>query len=105
MEQTNTTVLTEVKVKKDVYLDLRVKILLKTASMPKYAHIGDAGLDLTATSKSFDKEGNVSPLDLSLPTNLPSKYACCVERIEPYPLLFNTKNLIGRLSRRTVSSS
>lgn len=59
MEQTNTTVLTELKVKKDVYLDLRVKKLLKTASMPKYAHIGDAGLDLTATSKSFDKEGNV----------------------------------------------
>ena len=59
MEQTNTTVLTEVKVKKDVYLDLRVKKLLKTASMPKYAHKGDAGLDIVATSKSFDEDGNV----------------------------------------------
>ena len=25
---------------------------------PKYAHIGDAGMDLTAVSKSYDKDGN-----------------------------------------------
>ena len=40
-------------------------------------------------------EGSVSPLDGSLTTKLPPKWVFWVVLIDPYPLLFNIKNLIG----------
>ena len=49
----------EPKQSKYSYLDIRFKKLCKEAKTPKYAHKGDAGLDIVATSKNFDKEGNV----------------------------------------------
>ena len=40
-------------------MKVKIKKLSKEAIIPKYAHTTDAGLDLTATSKNIDEEGNV----------------------------------------------
>ncbi len=41
-------------------MKLKIKRLSKDAVLPSYAHQGDAGLDLTATSRVFDEFGNIS---------------------------------------------
>lgn len=40
-------------------MKVKVKRLNEKAVIPTYAHIGDAGLDLTATSMAFDDKGCV----------------------------------------------
>jgi dUTP pyrophosphatase len=40
-------------------MEVKVKKLVKEAVVPKYAKHGDAGMDLTATSKSIDENGCV----------------------------------------------
>lgn len=40
-------------------MKVKVKRLNEQAVIPHYAHIGDAGMDLTATSMSFDDDGCV----------------------------------------------
>lgn len=40
-------------------MQVRIKRLNNDAVVPKYAKDGDAGMDLTATSISFDDDGNV----------------------------------------------
>jgi dUTP pyrophosphatase len=40
-------------------LNVKVKKLHKDAVIPTYAKYGDAGLDLTATEKYFDENGNI----------------------------------------------
>ena len=40
-------------------LEVRIKKLHKDAVVPTYAKSGDAGMDLTAVSKSYDEQGNV----------------------------------------------
>lgn len=40
-------------------LTVKIKKLSDDAVVPNYAHDSDAGLDLTATSKSYDGEGNI----------------------------------------------
>lgn len=40
-------------------LDVKIKKLNENAVIPSYAKDGDAGMDLTATSKSYDEHGNV----------------------------------------------
>ncbi len=40
-------------------MNILIKKLHKDSVIPKYAKEGDAGLDLTATSKWFDADGNV----------------------------------------------
>ncbi len=40
-------------------LNVKIKKLSKNAVIPSYAKDGDAGMDLTATSKSYDDYGNV----------------------------------------------
>jgi dUTP pyrophosphatase len=39
-------------------IQVKIKKLHENAIVPKYAKCGDAGLDLTATSKSYDYHGN-----------------------------------------------
>lgn len=41
-------------------LNINIKKLLPEAVIPTYAKQGDAGMDITAISKEFDKNGNVS---------------------------------------------
>ena len=40
-------------------MEVRIKKLHPDAVIPKYAKAGDAGLDLTAVTKSYDRDGNV----------------------------------------------
>lgn len=40
-------------------MDVNIKKLDKNAFLPKYANVGDAGMDLTATSKWYDDDNNV----------------------------------------------
>lgn len=40
-------------------LNVKIKKLSKDAVIPSYAKHGDAGMDLTATSKEYDDHGNV----------------------------------------------
>ena len=40
-------------------MEVKIKKLVETAITPKYAKIGDAGMDLTATSKWYDDDNNV----------------------------------------------
>ena len=40
-------------------MEVKIKKLNENAVIPTYAKEGDAGMDLTATSKSFDEYGNV----------------------------------------------
>ena len=40
-------------------MEVKIKRLSPLAKIPCYAKSGDAGLDLTATSRSFDESGNV----------------------------------------------
>ena len=40
-------------------MEVKIKKLVKTAITPKYAKVGDAGMDLTATSKWYDDDNNV----------------------------------------------
>lgn len=40
-------------------MKVKIKKLNKDAVIPSYAKDGDAGMDLTATSKSYDENGNV----------------------------------------------
>lgn len=39
-------------------MEIKIKILNTNAVAPNYSRLGDAGLDLTATSFTFDEEGN-----------------------------------------------
>ena len=41
-------------------MQIKIKKLVSEAVIPIYAKLGDAGMDLTATSKIYDKYGNVS---------------------------------------------
>lgn len=52
-------------------LEVKIKKLYEDAVVPSYAHESDAGLDLTATSKSYDEHGNVvygTSLAFAIPT-------------------------------------
>lgn len=40
-------------------MDIKIKKLNENAVIPRYAKDGDAGMDLTATSKYYDENGNV----------------------------------------------
>lgn len=40
-------------------LNVNIKKLADTAILPSYSKVGDAGMDLTATSKEYDEDGNV----------------------------------------------
>lgn len=44
---------------KDIEMQVKIKKLHKDAVIPSYAKHGDAGMDLVATSKSYDDHGNV----------------------------------------------
>lgn len=54
-------------------MKVRVKKLVENAVIPSYAKQGDAGLDLTAISKEYDKDGNVV-YDTGLAFEIPEGY-------------------------------
>lgn len=54
-------------------MQVNIKRLHKDAVIPSYAKHGDAGMDLTATSKSYDEHGNVC-YGTSLAFEIPNGY-------------------------------
>jgi len=54
-------------------LKVRIKRLHKDSVLPCYSKNGDAGMDLTATSRIFDKDGNVS-YGIGLAFEIPEGY-------------------------------
>lgn len=54
-------------------MDIKFKQLVDTAVLPSYAKEGDAGLDLTATSKSHDEYGNIV-YGIGLAVEIPEGY-------------------------------
>ena len=40
-------------------MNVKIKKLHPSAVIPKYAKAGDAGMDLTAVTKSYDRDGNI----------------------------------------------
>ena len=54
-------------------MKVNIKKINKDATIPKYSKTGDAGLDLTATSKDIDDYGNVS-YGTGLAIAIPSGY-------------------------------
>ena len=40
-------------------MEVKIKKLVENAIIPTYAKKGDAGMDLTATSKYYDEHGNL----------------------------------------------
>lgn len=55
-------------------MKIKIKKLCVEAVLPKYAKEGDAGMDLTATSKSYDEFGNVV-YGTGLAVEIPKGYA------------------------------
>ena len=66
-------------------MKVNVKKLCSNAALPTYAKHGDAGMDLTATSKSYDEHGNVC-YGTSLAFEIPNGYAGLL-----FPRSSNTK--------------
>ena len=54
-------------------MKVKIKKLDPKAIIPKYAKVGDAGLDLTATFKSIDEFGNIS-YETGLSIEIPEGY-------------------------------
>ena len=40
-------------------MQVKIKKLHKDSVIPKYSKTGDAGMDLTAVTKEYDKDGNI----------------------------------------------
>ena len=66
-------------------LEVKIKQLSPESVIPTYAKDGDAGMDLTATSKAYDEHGNVC-YGTSLAFELPKGYVGLL-----FPRSSNTK--------------
>lgn len=66
-------------------MEVKIKKLHKNAVIPSYAKDGDAGMDLTATSKWYDESGNVC-YGTQLAFEIPNGYAGLL-----FPRSSNTK--------------
>lgn len=54
-------------------LEIKIKKLVENAVIPSYSKYGDAGMDLTATERSFDKYGNLM-YNTGLAMEIPNGY-------------------------------
>lgn len=70
-------------------LNIRIKKMHPEAIIPRYAKQGDAGLDLTATSKWHDDDGNVC-YGFGLAFEIPEGYAGLV-----FPRSSNSKKFLA----------
>lgn len=70
-------------------LNIRIKKMHPEAKIPRYAKPGDAGLDLTATSKWHDDDGNVC-YGFGLAFEIPEGYAGFV-----FPRSSNSKKFLA----------
>jgi dUTP pyrophosphatase len=70
-------------------LNIRIKKMHPEAKIPRYAKHGDAGLDLTATSKWYDDDGNIC-YGFGLAFEIPEGYAGFV-----FPRSSNSKKFLA----------
>ena len=70
-------------------INIRIKKMHPEAKIPRYAKLGDAGLDLTATSKWYDEDGNVC-YGLGLAFELPEGYVGLI-----FPRSSNSKKYLA----------
>lgn len=54
-------------------MQVKIKKLHKDGVIPKYSKAGDAGMDLTAVSKEYDKDGNIC-YDIGLAFEIPENH-------------------------------
>lgn len=54
-------------------MEVKIKKLHKDSVIPKYSKAGDAGMDLTAVSKEYDKDGNIC-YDTGLAFEIPENH-------------------------------
>ena len=54
-------------------MQVKIKKLHKDSVIPKYSKAGDAGMDLTAVTKEYDKDGNIC-YDTGLAFEIPDNY-------------------------------
>ena len=54
-------------------MQVKIKKLHKDSVIPKYSKTGDAGMDLTAVTKEYDKDGNIC-YDTGLAFEIPEGY-------------------------------
>lgn len=59
-------------------LDIKFKKLVPEAVAPKYAHIGDAGMDITCTSYEYDKENDCYMYHSGLAFEVPEGYVMLI---------------------------
>lgn len=55
-------------------MEVKIKKLVENATIPSYAKEGDAGLDLTATSKRYDRETNTLVFGTGLAVEIPKGF-------------------------------
>lgn len=55
-------------------MDIKIKKLNENAKIPTYAHIGDAGMDITAINREYDKENDVYIYHTGLAFEVPKGY-------------------------------
>lgn len=88
-------------------MEIKIKRLHPDAAIPTYAKEGDAGLDLTATSKCFDADGNIC-YGTGLAFEIPAGYVGLVfprSSISRYELLLtNSVGVIDSGYRGEVSA-
>ncbi len=77
-------------------MKLKIKKLLPSAVIPKYAKQGDAGLDLTCTEIEFDNETNTTLYKTGLAVEIPEGYVGLLfPRSSIYKTVLNLTNSVG----------
>jgi len=75
---------------------LKIKKIADNAIIPKYAKAGDAGLDLTATSKSWDEEHEVVVFGTGLAIEIPPGHVGLIfPRSSNYKVGLSLANCVG----------
>lgn len=59
-------------------IDIRFKKLIPEAVIPSYAHVGDAGMDITCTSFEYDKENDCYMYHTGLAFEVPRGYVMLI---------------------------
>ena len=59
-------------------IDIKFKKLTPEAVIPKYAHIGDAGMDITCTSYHYDKDNDCYMYHTGLAFEVPEGYVMLI---------------------------
>lgn len=77
-------------------LHIKIKKLVPEAVIPRYAKLGDAGMDITAISRSYDIENDVIVYNTGLSIEIPQGYAGFIfPRSSNYKIPLSLSNCVG----------